>query len=279
MKHILLLTDFSDNSKNAIKYALNFFNDELCTFYLLYVQSSKSYTTDDLMTNGNTTVYDSIIKKSKHKLEKLIVSLTSEFTNKNHSFQAIVDYDSLTDSIKQIIKSKKIDLIVMGTNGVTGAKEVVFGSNTINVIRHINCNTLVIPEGFNYAKKPKDILLPLDENDSLQGAKFNEVAKLIKKYKLLFHALRINPIGKPSIIENADTKTISDILKGKRFKHHIVNNIPMHYVVDCYLQTNTIDFMSLIVQKESLFERFFIGSPTTQISNKLRVPLLILHSN
>ena len=34
----------------------------------------------------------------------------------------------------------------------------------------------------------------------------------------------------------------------------------------------------LLVQRESLFERFFIGSPTTQISNKISVPLLIFHS-
>ncbi|WP_373282945.1 universal stress protein [Aquaticitalea lipolytica] len=35
MKNILLPTDFSDNSWNAIKYALQLFKDEKCTFHLL----------------------------------------------------------------------------------------------------------------------------------------------------------------------------------------------------------------------------------------------------
>ena len=35
MKNILLPTDFSENSWNAIKYALQLFKTETCKFYLL----------------------------------------------------------------------------------------------------------------------------------------------------------------------------------------------------------------------------------------------------
>ena len=37
MKTILLPTDFSDNSWNAIEYALNLNKDTDCNFYLLHV--------------------------------------------------------------------------------------------------------------------------------------------------------------------------------------------------------------------------------------------------
>ena len=37
MKTILLPTDFSDNSWNAIEYALNFYKELNCNFYLLHV--------------------------------------------------------------------------------------------------------------------------------------------------------------------------------------------------------------------------------------------------
>ena len=35
MKHILLPTDFSDNSWNAITYAIQLFKDEACVFFIL----------------------------------------------------------------------------------------------------------------------------------------------------------------------------------------------------------------------------------------------------
>ncbi len=277
MKNILLLTDFSKNSINAIRYALQLFEDEFCNFYLLHVQSSASYTSDDLILAGNKSIYTSIIEKSKHKLAKLIVELESKFKNKKYSYQMLVDYDVLTDSIKQIQKTKSIDLIVMGTNGVTGAKEVLFGSNTINVIRKIDCPTLVIPEGFKYTR-PKDNLLPLDAFDSMSGSAFFETVKFTKRFCKTLHLLRIKPYNKDSKEEKKDKTHIDYFLKDVDHKYHIITNVPMHYTVDCYTQTHNIALMTLLVQKETLLERFFMGSSTTQISNRIRVPLLIFHS-
>lgn len=277
MKNILILIDFSENSINAMRYALQLFEEELCNFYVLHVQSSTSYTSDDLILAGNKSIYTSIIKKSKHKLAKLIVELESEFKNKKFSYQMIVDYDVLTDSIKQVQKSKSIDLIVMGTNGVTGAKEVLFGSNTINVIRKIDCPTLVIPEGFKYIR-PQENLLPLDLFDSMSGTAFIEVVKFTKRFSKGLHLLRIKPHNEDSKEEKKDKEHINFFLKDFDYKYHTISNVPMHYTVDCYTQTHNIALITLLVQKETLLERFFMGSSTTQISNKIRVPLLIFHS-
>ena len=66
MKNILLPTDFSDNSKNAIQYAMEFFKNERCTFYILNVQKASSYTTDNLMVAPeNTTIHQSVISDAK----------------------------------------------------------------------------------------------------------------------------------------------------------------------------------------------------------------------
>jgi nucleotide-binding universal stress UspA family protein len=277
MKNILLLTDFSENSINAMHYALQLHADNECNFYVLNVQSSTSYMSDDLILAGNQSLYDSIVKKTKHKLAKLIVELKSEFKNEKFNFQLLVDYDALPEAINQIKETKNIDLVVMGTNGVTGAKEVVFGSNTINVIRKVDCTTLVIPKGYKY-RTPKEILLPLDVLDSLSGKAFSDVIKFTKRFSKKLHLLRIKPNNESSKEEKKDKKYITALLTDIPYEYHVITNIPMTYTVDCYVQSHDIDLTILIVQNESIFERFFIGSPTTQISNSVRVPLLILHS-
>ena len=41
-------------------------------------------------------------------------------------------------------KSKNVDL-VMGTRGETENKDITFGSNTLQVIKYVNCPVLAVP--------------------------------------------------------------------------------------------------------------------------------------
>lgn len=277
MKHILLLTDFSESAKNATNYALQLFQDQASCFYILHIPQKSVYTTSDLMAAGTSSIYNSLVKKAKTKLDKYVKTLESNSRNKKISFETIVDYDVLTDSVNQIISSKKIDLIVMGTNGVTGAKEVVFGSNTINVIRKVDCATLVIPKGFQY-KKPHTLFLPLDQTDSLNSKAFLKLLSYVKTFKTSLDVVRVIPQdeGTP---EAQDQEHLKTNLKDTTFEYQLVKNKNIHEVVAQYLNKNKADLMALLVQKETAFERFLTASDTKKISDDLKVPLFIFHSH
>lgn len=276
MKQILLLTDFSKNSINAIHYALHLFADDVCDFYLLHVEISKAYVSDDLVTGGSQSIYDSIFKKSKHKLSKLMDDLKTKFKNNNFSYHELLDYDGLTDAINQVKTSKSIDLIVMGSNGITGSKKAVFGSNTIKVIRNVNCPTLIIPEEFAY-QKPSEIVVPLGD-DALNSLAFSELLKFMERFSDKIHLLRLKPNHETSQEEEKDHKYIADFIKNLECAYHVIDGVPMEHVVSCYTQTHNINLTALLVKKETFFEHYFTGSSTSKISNKLRVPLLVFHS-
>jgi len=276
MKNILLLTDFSENALNAIHYAINLFGDN-CNYDMLHVKSSTSYTTDDILTAGNESLYETFIKTAKDDLESLVLDLRKEYKAQNLNIETIVDFDVLTDAINQVVKSREIDLVVMGTNGITGAKEVIFGSNTINVIRKVECDTLVIPEDFKF-RKIKEIVLPLDALDSIVGRTFARLLQFVKNYESKIHLLRINQTGSIPDAQLRDKERINNFTIEMSYSYNIVNNVPMHYAVSSFIQTHNIDLMMLIEQKELMFERFFMGSTTTKIGNNLTVPLLVFHS-
>lgn len=277
MKQILLLTDFSENSINAIHYALHLFKDANCKFYILHVESSRAFLSDNLVMGGGQSIYDSILKKSKQKLLKLVDEIESEFKSDNFTFQKLVDYDGLTEAVNQVRVSKSIDLIVMGSNGVTGAKETIFGSNTINVIRNVDCPTLIIPEGFAY-KKPSELLVPLDSNDTLDCSAFSELLKFADRFSGKLHLLRISPYSEESQQHENDTKHIATAIKNLEYTYHSIEGVPMEYAVSCYTQTHAIGLTAFLVQKETFFEHVFTSSSKSKISNKLRVPLLVFHA-
>lgn len=276
MKNILLLTDFSAPSRNAILYALKLFEKEKCAFHLLYIQDSTNYTTDDVVSQASTSLYDALINKNRLKLIAYATQLESEFDTENFNFQVMVDFDSVVASIKQSVRNKNIDLIVMGSNGATGAKEVVFGSNTLNVIRRVHCTTLVIPEDFTY-QQPREMLLALDPSDDLQGKPIADFFKFIMAHNLGVHVLRFDSNSKDHHFNETDKTTLDGYIKDTTYNYHVINDIPMEYAVGTYLQTNPIDILGLIMERKNFLERLFLGSATTEISKHTHFPMLIFH--
>ncbi|AXT20380.1 universal stress protein [Flavobacteriaceae bacterium AU392] len=272
MKNIVLLTDFSENSQNAINYALEFFKNDTCQFYVMHVHKMGSYTMDDLMLAPDQNVYDSIVKKPKKRLNEIIQNLEN-IKKTNHKFETIVDFDDFTDAINQIVVSKKIDFVVLGSNGVTGAKEVLFGSNTLNVIRKVNCKTLVVPKQYIY-QPIKGAVLALDSSDDVTDIIVSQLKSFMITHPFLLNVLRINPH------QNKTEYTFYDhsYLEKIPHRYYTINDVPTHYAINSFIQIKNIGMSILFINKEGFFERLFSSSAKTKISNSLKTPLLIFHN-
>jgi nucleotide-binding universal stress UspA family protein len=273
MKKIVVLTDFSQCSRNAIQYATHFLQNEPCLFYLTHIHKSGSFTLDDMMSSATANVYDSVLKAEKENLQKLQRELEANAVAL-HQFETILDYNSFIDATHKIILEKDIDLLVAGFNGVSNASEILFGSHTLTIIRRINCNTLVIPENVAY-HSPKNILVPLDAKDDIQSEAFGKILAIVKRYNMHIHVLRVYEKGFTG--NRYDESFLMKHCKDIDYTYNAVDNVPLEHVKSTYTQMHDIDMLGLIVQKESVFERLFKHSSTTAISKSLKRPLLVVH--
>ena len=158
MQRVLIPTDFSDNSWNAIKYGLELFKNIKCTFYLLHVNPIPPYSGAGSSVRTTTVVIkDAMIKESKVELKKLQEQIKDISDNPNHTFINMALYDYFVDSVKREVQDKKIDLIIMGTKGASGLKKVTVGSNTGDVITKVKCPLLAVPENATYKIAALDI--------------------------------------------------------------------------------------------------------------------------
>ena len=221
------------------------------------------------MSNSNKSVYDAILKNEKQQLESFSSELQQ--AHNQHQFSTIIDYDNLLSAIKQTIDNKSIDLIVAGYDGATNLFEVVFGTNTLQIIRNIECPTLVIPETFQY-KEFRDILLPLDEHDRLDTSEFDRLLKFLDIESTHFHVLRM---ANENRFLDADKSQLDK--KVRSYDYHTIKNVSLADAVSTYQQLNSIDLIALIVEKESFLKRMVVESSTTKISKSLSLPLLIVH--
>ena len=114
MKTILLPTDFSKNSINAINYAVKLFEHMPCDFYLLNVQKASSFISDDLMTvSSSASIYTTLVSAAKKSISNIISQIEKRHKNKNHTYHSIVDYDNFVDAINQTTENHKIDLNII----------------------------------------------------------------------------------------------------------------------------------------------------------------------
>jgi len=148
MKNILIPVDFSDISLNAIEYTEAFFKNTAVNIYLLgvYIGSPSKLMGDDYNEEWFSQMDNNIAKDLNSLVEKF-----NSRSDVRHKYKAITTADSLIDSIRKVVKEKAINLIISGTKGASGLKEVFIGSHTLKMINHVDgCPILVVPNNYKF---------------------------------------------------------------------------------------------------------------------------------
>jgi len=274
MENILLPTDFSENSKNAIRYALKFFEGEKCTFHILNSQKPSGYITADVLYGApGTSVYEGILNDNKEGVEKMAQFCRSISGAEDFTFVTTVDFDNIVDAVNQAVALNNIELILMGSNGATGAAEVIFGSNTLKIIRNVNCPVLVIPEGYSF-EKINSVLLSLNYQYEVSNKSLNVISEIVKKHDA---SLKILEIEEENIELATKRNHTEEVFKEIGFERFAIKNIPASIAINAFEQLIPIQLHVMVVERKSFLNRFIFGSETSKISYGSPVPLLVLH--
>jgi nucleotide-binding universal stress UspA family protein len=184
MKQILLPTDFSDNAWNALFTALKLYADVPCHFYLLNAhEPGIANLLGDKGKQRLAVIYDSMKEYSNQELNKVLDYLKKNHRNSKHTFEKISRTDDLVSAIQEILLKKDMDMIIMGTKGATGAKEVFMGSNTVKVIKAIrNRPVMAIPESYDFQILGK-VIFPTDFTQFFEPFELSPLVELTLLWK------------------------------------------------------------------------------------------------
>ena len=278
MKKILLPTDFSDYSWNAIEYALNLFKDEPCTFHLLNTYTPIIYNIEYTELNAAQLDFiDSRKETSKKGLEELQKRIEKEFKNSNHTFTQISSFNILINEIKELVKDQAIELIVMGTKGATGAKEILLGTNTIHVIKNAKCSVLAIPSDFSF-ETPHEILFPSDYNIDFQLKHVKTLIEIAKLYHSRVHILNVSFGYDLTKDQEQNKQKLKKHFKNIAHIFHSVNNQSVEEAITKFQLKARVNLLVMMNNKHSFFENLFFKSTISQIGFHLNIPFLVIPS-
>ena len=280
MKTILLPTDFSDNSWNAIEYALNFHKESACNFYLLHVNRLSNVVTNDYpYIPSHEIIEDVYTKPAKKQLREILKKISKKFPdNKNHKFYTLTDYNFFIESIRKHVEEKKVDMIVMGTKGTSGLAKFIVGTNTGDVITKVQCTTLVVPENSKF-KKIKEIAFPTDFSQSNNLQILAPLSEILDENSN--SSLRIVHINKKDSILNKDQEKnkefLEDFFTGYKYSVHFLTNKKVEDAIQCFVESRDVDMIAMVAKNLNYFQQILFHSKVEEISYHTDVPFLVLH--
>ncbi|WP_291968061.1 universal stress protein [Maribacter sp.] len=275
MTRILLPTDFSENALTAIRYALTLYKDLKCTFFLLNSYVPPVYHTEYLMGSpAQIGLGDIVQQNSQDNLEALKDTLEKEFNNPLHTFIIHSALNVLSSEITRTVEAEQIDIIVMGTQGASGAKEILLGTNTVHVIKNAKCPVLVIPTGFEY-EAPKQILFPNDFEVWLDKNSLEQLLKITKSHVSQVNVMHVYTGDELNTTQQKNKEQLAKVLSESGFFHEVPSNEVIAAINEFQIKQN-INLLVMIQNKHTFFERLFIEPVIKKIGFHVTVPFLVI---
>lgn len=150
IKKILVPIDFSDYSKSALKYAVNFAKCFGAEMYLIYVVEPVIYPPDFSM---GQIAMPSINTEWDDRAREELAKLAKTEIPSDVKVKTIIKTGKPFVEIIETAEEETVDIIIIATHGHSGVEHILFGSTAEKVVRKAPCPVLTLREpikGFNY---------------------------------------------------------------------------------------------------------------------------------
>jgi len=273
-KKILVPIDFSECSKNALRNAINIARrteKELVLINAFVVPVTH-------VEFGGATM----IQEMAHDMEvniknsfKLLADEIPELDKVEYEYS--IAHGSPIDVIYSSLLQYSIDMIVMGTHGVTGISEVLLGSNTYSVIKSVDIPVLVVPENtgvYNFNK----IALTSDYKNIDNLNIFNPLINFANALHAEIDVIHFSSNEELSEEEITMGKSIENYFKKIRHSYHAAGvTEDFELAIHDYIIQNNIDLLVMVPRKHNIFDRLFgETSWTRRMVFHTKTPLLVL---
>ncbi|WP_298484404.1 universal stress protein [uncultured Maribacter sp.] len=279
MKKIVIPTDFSDNAWNATKYALELFKDEECIFFLVntYTPAIANSRFMAAAVNG-TPIEDGVSLASKKGLQTIVKKVKKSYNNPKHSFKTISSFSLLVDEVKEIVEEKNIDLIVTGTKGSSGVKEIFMGSNTVRIIKSIkNCPVLAIPELFDYSS-PLEMAFATDFNRFYSLSELQPLITLAKTFKSVIRIVHVQyEIKALTELQHFNLGMLRKYFEEVEHYVHTVSELnSISKTLEIFSSELDIHLLAMLNYQHSYMEKMTREPVVKRIAFHTQIPLLVI---
>ncbi|MEM7549977.1 MAG: universal stress protein [Bacteroidota bacterium] len=251
---ILIPTDFSSASHNAIDYALAFVENDTSTEI--------------------TLVHSTVESESSEEVSEKMEALKAKVSDSSKSLcDCIIKTGNLTGSIVETQKKLGSDLIIMGTKG---SQDKDASTHTADLVLEADCPVLVIPDTFkNFSIKK--VALALGKNEIDDSFALGVLHSIARKFDAEIHILTID--NSDSEAESSKDKN-EDILdyyfETLDYKSVLPKNSDIEKGIEDYVNDHNIDLLAILPRNHAKKSTPSEGRLTKLLTLHSQIPLLTI---
>lgn len=279
MKNILFPTDFSHAAEAAFIYALKVADKLGAAITTLHV-----YQLPDIrgvqLPNTLQEVYESIDLEEFENFRDTIPRLrqiAEENSMQHVPVRHAMQHGETVNSILQYARELHVDMIIMGTKGATGLREIFFGSVAGEVLENASCPVLAVPLDAQFDGSINRIAMTTSFSEEEKNA-----LKWLQAFARLFKA--------QTFVVNVDTSHTE-------FYRHQMDHLSTEFSempdlefkelegeyieepLSRFLEEKQIDLLAMLTHKRTFLQELFNYSQTKRMAYHSKVPVLTIQAH
>lgn len=272
MLNILIPTDFSDNAQKAVDFAVTIFGAD--AKYTLV----NSYE----VPHSGTTMLISIADILEKDSLQLLNDAKTKLVEKYPDMEGLVDVKPVMGptnvAIKKLALAEGYDMVVMGTKGATGLKQVLVGSVASNTMADMDCPVIAVPQDAPL-KVPKKIVFAVDDQGLNEGkvpARLADLARMLDAEVLL---LNVIPVGEMAHVGSNKESKAEEIPVFENVRHsiHFIESDDVNKGIVSFIEESGADMLAMVTRKNDFVSKLFGTSNTKQMMMSTHIPLAAFH--
>ncbi len=271
IERILVPTDFSEQAENAGKFAADIARRTGADLYLLHVMEIPTHSSNYTFSEYQEVPEGiALMKAAKERFQEF---KKKPFFKDVNVIEAI-QFERTYENIVQQAEKHEIDLIVMGSHGATGMKEMFVGSNTERVVRMAHCPVFTIKEPVE-GEKIDDIVFASDFKPEVYTA-FTRIKELAELFDSKIHLLKVNT---PNAFEvtmksEQEMKEFADYFELKDYTVNIYNDEYIEAGILNFAESIDADLISITTHGRRGLVHLINGSLAEDVANHADRPVL-----
>lgn len=270
MKKILVPTDFSPSSRDALTVATALAKISGAELFLLHLERVMS------LVHATGSMEEEQVRNSRNQL----FSLADSTEKTGIAVHTIFVEDSGLETIEDYVVPYGIDLIIMGSHGQTGIRDQIIGSNTKRLVRKVAIPVLVIKSLQNSEISFSRILFASAFRSEIKNqlAFLRDFAKINKsnvhflflnQFYHLIHEEQINRLVEDHRKIFGETPT---------FKSVVETNDDFQGVSE-FIRNLPVDLVAVVMEHSGILGRWLNPPLAERLIQDLDMPVLILPSS
>lgn len=269
MRKFLVPVDFSETAINAAKYAADLVKGLPDSHLILYhVYNKISLATLSARDEGSR---QKVSEQALDEVKKQIDAAGASFIS------CVAEEGVFIENLSDYVLGNKIDLIIMGITGSSRIKQVFMGTNTLNVVRNVNCPVMIIPPeaAFQGVKK---VVLTSDFNDVARTHPFEAIEKILTLFNPQLEILNVNEELYVELSEEykIERRSMEEALGKYNPGFSFLRAYDFVDGINTFIESRGIDALITLPKRHGFLSQLFKTSHTKKLVYHSKVPIIAI---